>query len=91
MFIMLMFERNDKVLNGTSWPPEKMYQVVWAGIIGYGRVEWSRVKITRISHPDQAVEDFDRFRDKWGRCEVFATFTKDLPNWQSRGPEEGFV
>lgn len=87
----LWIERNDKVFNDVSWPPAKLMQVVWDGIIDYGRIEWTKVKLRRISHPDRAEQEFAVFQARRGRHEVFAEFTNEKPRWQLRGPVAGFV
>lgn len=86
----LWIERNDKVFSDVSWPPEKLMQTVWGGIIDYGRVEWDKVTTNRKSQVVR-VGLYARFIERRGRNEVFATFLYGRPLWQPSGPITGFV
>jgi hypothetical protein len=87
----LWIERNDKVFNDCSWTNEKRTGKIWSGMLDYGRMEWSRVKAMKASHPTKAIAETAQFMARRGRNNVFAVITNEVPQWQPKGPVTGFV
>ena len=71
-------ERLDAVFNGSRWLEAKMKQLIWIGIVDYGRLKWENIK----KEPTRWVN----FSEQWCGNEVIAEMNDQGPHWKLNGP-----
>jgi hypothetical protein len=80
MVWLLWMERNDSIFNDIKWPPAKLIQTIWLGLIDYGRLAWEAAK-------DKAK---GKFINVWCKNGILAEMVMGRPWWKLNGPSNGF-
>lgn len=62
---LLWLERNDATFNNTRWHSEKMQNLIWLGLVDYGRITWSKALAKCKSHPMKSKSNRDKFKIQW--------------------------
>jgi hypothetical protein len=51
---LLWLERLDALYNRTVWTQEKMQNLIWLGIVDYGKVAWRKILAKCKTNPTKA-------------------------------------
>jgi hypothetical protein len=87
---LLWLERLDASYNNIHWNQEKLQNLVWMGLVDYGRLAWRKVLDKCKTHPSKSKATKDKFKIQWCSGGVFAEWLEERPRWRLVGPRSDF-